>query len=181
MNESEIIDKLSCLICFQAKVLLIPLPIYYTRDKTRNPWQQKVDLLLYPKTLILRNSSGFRDYFYGIIKLQDLRQITIKSQGSLNLFVALTILLSFFSYFLIFITIKLFFYPELTSTDSFPLIAGCINGLVVGFLLILALPRYCLYLKTDSELYVLTVKNDSEFATMKSFADKVTEKIERSL
>lgn len=181
MNESEITDKLSCLICFKAKILFIPLPIYYTIDKTRKPWQQKVDLLLYPKALILRNSSGLRDYFYGIIQLQDLRQITIKSQGSLNLFVALTLLLSLLSYVLTFFTIKLFFYPELTPTDSFPLIAGCINGLLVGFLLILALPRYCLYLKTDAELYVLTVKNDSKFTTMKSFADKVTENIERSL
>ncbi len=47
-----------------------------------------MDLLLYPQALIMKNSNGFRDYYYSLIRWQDLKSITVESQGSLNLFVS---------------------------------------------------------------------------------------------
>lgn len=93
MNESEIIDKLSCLVCYKLPIFFVNVPIYFTKNKTKSPWEKKVDLLLYSQALIMRNSNGFRDYLYAIIRWQDLKSITVESQGSINLFVLLIALM----------------------------------------------------------------------------------------
>ena len=181
MNDSKIIDRLSVLICFPTKFLFVPVPLYYTINKAKSPWKKKVELLLYPHALIVINSNGFRDYFYDIIRWQDLKGVRVESQGSLNLFVALAGRLCLLSYLMIFLGFKLFFVPEIAPTALLPIIAGFFSGLVVATSLYLEMPKYCLQLKTDSELYVLTISNSSDFATMKSFAEKIVEMVELGL
>lgn len=182
MNESEIIDKLSCLVCFKLPIFWVNLPIYFTINKTKSTPEKKVDLLLYPQALILRNSNGFRDYFYGLIRWQDLTSITVESQGSLNLFVFLLGLMFLLSYLMLFLGTQIFFDSQgIFANSSFLLIASLLNSFCVATLLMLQLPKYCLHLKTNSELYVLTIKNSGDFAQIKLFAEKVVEQVERSL
>ena len=182
MNESEIIDKLSCLVCYPGKILFLNLPVYFTINKTKSPHEKKVDLLLYPQALIMRNSNGFRDYFYSIIRWQDLKSITVESQGSINLFVYLVGLMFVLSYLTLFLVTKIFFDSQALPADSlFPLVAALFSSVLVGVLLMLQQPKYCLYLKTNSELYVLTIKDSGDFNKIKSFAEKVVEQIEQNL
>ncbi|NEP44356.1 MAG: hypothetical protein F6K35_36100 [Okeania sp. SIO2H7] len=182
MNESEIIEQLPCLLCFQGKILFLPLPVYYTIDKTRNPWQQKVELFLFSKALIMKNSNGFSDYFYGIIRWQNLRAIVVKNQPGIGLFLLIAGLIFFLSCCLITLGTILGLNQFFPIENNFLILAVLfVNSLFVASLLILQLPKYCLHLKTDSELYVLTIKNSGDFATLKSFAEKVAVEIERSL
>jgi len=182
MNESEIIDKLSCLVCYPIQIPIANVPIYFARNKTKTPWEKKVDLLLYPQALILRNSNGFRDYLYGLIRWQDLKSITVESQGSINLFLLILGLLFGFSYLMLFLTTQIIFTsPDIFANSSFLLIGALFSSVSTGIISMLSLPKYCLHLKTNSELYVFTIKDSGDFNKIKSFAEKVVEQVEQNL
>jgi hypothetical protein len=82
---------------------------------------------------------------------------------------------------LILVTQIFFASPAFPADSLFALIAALFSSILVGVLLMLQLPKYCLYLKTNSELYVLTIKDSGDFTKIKLFAEKIVEQIERSL